>query len=105
MTNWGTDRIVGTGLIIALLISIIASIWTGNGNELQTSIASGLLGYLGRTTMGGGDRPQSQTSQTLGRISETASQAQTVVDAVENIRDILKSETKSETKSEIKSEK
>lgn len=105
MSNLGTDRIVGTGLIIALLISIIASIWTGNGNELQTSIASGLLGYLGRTTMGNSDRPQSQTSQTFGRISDTAAQAQNVVDALETISHIVKSETKSNEKTEEKSEK
>ena len=41
-----TDMIVGTGLIAALL----AAIFFGS-QELQTSIASGLTGYLGRSTV------------------------------------------------------
>ena len=94
MSVWSTDRIVGTGLILALLISIIASIWTGNGNELQTSIASGLLGYLGRTTMANNDKPQSQVGETLGRISNTAAQAQNIVNAIETIGDTVKNNDK-----------
>lgn len=39
-----TDMIVGSGLVIALL----ASIFTGGSVELQTTIGSGLIGYLGR---------------------------------------------------------
>lgn len=39
-----TDMIIGVGLVIALL----ASIFTGDSSELQTTIGSGLIGYLGR---------------------------------------------------------
>lgn len=42
-----TDMIVGTGLIIALLLSINM----GGSWELQTSLASGLTGYLGRSAV------------------------------------------------------
>lgn len=42
-----TDMIVGTGLIIALLLSISM----GGSWELQTSLASGLTGYLGRSAV------------------------------------------------------
>ena len=42
-----TDMIVGTGLIIALLLSI----GMGGSWELQTSLASGLTGYLGRSAV------------------------------------------------------
>lgn len=42
-----TDMIVGTGLIIALLLSI----GMGGNWELQTSLASGLTGYLGRSAV------------------------------------------------------
>ena len=43
-----TDFVVGAGLIAVLLISVI----TGNGTtELQTNIAAGLVGYLGRSAM------------------------------------------------------
>ena len=47
-----TDVIVGAGLVTALILSIFA----GGSTELQTTLASGLVGYLGRTAMEhGGD--------------------------------------------------
>ena len=48
MNDWSTDKIVGSGLVIALIVSIIAGVWTGNGIELQTTLGSGLIGYMGR---------------------------------------------------------
>lgn len=45
--NISTDMIVGAGLVIALLLSI----GMGGSWELQTSLASGLTGYLGRSTV------------------------------------------------------
>lgn len=49
MKNWSADKIAVCGLVIALIISILAGIYTaGNGVELQTTIASGLVGYIGR---------------------------------------------------------
>lgn len=45
--NISTDMIVGTGLVIALLLSI----GMGGSWELQTSLASGLTGYLGRSAV------------------------------------------------------
>lgn len=44
-----TDMIVGTGLVIALLAAIIF----GGSAELQTTLGSGLIGYLGRTAIEG----------------------------------------------------
>lgn len=48
-----TDLIVGTGLIATLL----ATIFCGGSAEMQNTIASGLIGYLGRAAIahGGGD--------------------------------------------------
>ncbi len=48
-----TDMIVGTGLVVALL----AAIFCGGSTELQTTLGSGLIGYLGRTAIdhGGGE--------------------------------------------------
>lgn len=49
-----TDMIVGTGLVVALL----AAIFCGGSTELQTTLGSGLIGYLGRTAIeqhGGSD--------------------------------------------------
>lgn len=48
MKDWSSDKIAIIGLVSALILSIIAGIWTGNGVELQTTIASGLVGYIGR---------------------------------------------------------
>lgn len=48
MTRWSADKIAVFGLIVALITSIVVGIWTGNGVELQTTIASGLVGYIGR---------------------------------------------------------
>lgn len=44
-----TDMIVGTGLVAALL----AAIFLGGSTEMQNTIASGLIGYLGRTAIEG----------------------------------------------------
>ena len=46
-----TDLIVGTGLVLALLVSIFC----GGSAELQTTLGSGLIGYLGRTAMEHGE--------------------------------------------------
>ena len=47
-----TDLVVGTGLVIALLVAIVCD----SSSELQTTLGSGLIGYLGRTAIdhGGG---------------------------------------------------
>ena len=47
MKNLSTDKIAVIGLVAALLLSIVAGVYTGNGVELQTNIASGLVGYIG----------------------------------------------------------
>lgn len=42
-----TDIIVGAGLVTALILSIFA----GGSTELQTTLASGLVGFLGRSAL------------------------------------------------------
>ena len=43
--RWITvDKIVGAGLVLALILSL----FTGGSRELQTSIASGLIGWMSR---------------------------------------------------------
>lgn len=42
-----TDTIVGAGLVTALILSIFA----GGSTELQTTLASGLVGFLGRSAL------------------------------------------------------
>lgn len=49
MNKYGitVDAIIGVGLVIALLVAIF-----NNGSvELETNIASGLIGYLGKTAI------------------------------------------------------
>ena len=48
MSKWNADKIAVFGLVAALIISIVAGIFTGNGVEVQTTIASGLVGYIGK---------------------------------------------------------
>ena len=48
MKNLSPDKIAVIGLVAALILSILAGIVTGSGVELQTTIASGLVGYIGR---------------------------------------------------------
>lgn len=48
MKSFSTDKIAVIGLVLALIISILVGVYTGNGVELQTTIASGLVGYIGR---------------------------------------------------------
>lgn len=38
------DKIVGAGLVLALILSL----FTGSSAELQTTIASGLVGWMSR---------------------------------------------------------
>lgn len=52
MNNLSTDKIVGVGLVIALIISILVSAVTGiDGEKLQTTLASGLVGFIGRASI------------------------------------------------------
>lgn len=45
LLRWMTvDKIVGAGLVLALILSL----FTGGSSELQNSIASGLLGWMSR---------------------------------------------------------
>lgn len=48
MKNLNPDKIAVLGLVSALILSILVGVWTGTGVELQTTIASGLVGYIGR---------------------------------------------------------
>ena len=48
MKNLSVDKIAIIGLAIALNLSIIVGVYTGNGGELQMSIVSLFVGYIGR---------------------------------------------------------
>ncbi|MBQ7477856.1 MAG: hypothetical protein IJT01_03010 [Selenomonadaceae bacterium] len=89
MKDVSLDKIVGIGLTITLLVSVVGGMLTGStGHEMQASIAGGLLGFLRGVTL---DRSQPQSpGETLGKIAATAAEAQKAVQAAENIKDIVK---------------
>ncbi len=49
MHKFTSDKIAVIGLVVALILSIVVGIFTGNGVELQMNIASALGGYMGRS--------------------------------------------------------
>ena len=102
MRDWSTDKIIAIGLMGAFVITVIAmdisAVIRGDMElgAIAKELAIGLFSYMGRglTTQQQAQQtsqpPQSQVSQTLGKVSETASQAQTIVNAAEAIHDVLK---------------
>ena len=57
LENWHTDKIIGAGLIVALLFLVIGNIcitlYTGKipTSDLPMNIVTGLVGYMGRTLL------------------------------------------------------
>lgn len=57
MNRWNTDKIIGAGLIVALLLKITGDIAVAiiNGNsppsDLPMNIVTGLAGYMGRSLL------------------------------------------------------
>lgn len=89
MKDMSLDKIVGYGLVATLIISVVGGLFTGQGgHELQSAIAGGLLGFLRGVSME--KTQQSKTAETLGKVAQTATQAQTAVNAVESISNIFK---------------
>jgi hypothetical protein len=98
MQNWSVDKIIAVGLMGAFVITVIAmdisAVIRGDMElgAIAKELSIGLFAYLGRglTSQQSAQPQQSQVSQTLGKVSETASQAQTIVNAAEAIGDVLK---------------
>lgn len=57
LKNWDTDKIIGAGLILALLFLILGNItitlYTGKfpTTDLPMNIVTGLAGYMGRSLL------------------------------------------------------
>ena len=57
MEHWNTDKIIGAGLILALILLVIGNmiigLFTGNypPTDLPSNIASGLAGFMGRNLL------------------------------------------------------
>lgn len=100
MKDWSTDKIIAIGLMTAFVITVlsmdISAVIRGDMDlaSIAKELSIGLFAYLGRglTSSQQTSQPQqqSQVSQTLGKVSETASNAQQIVNAAEAIHDVLK---------------
>ena len=100
MKDWSTDKIIAIGLMTAFVITVLAmdisAVIRGDMDlgAIAKELSIGLFAYLGRGLTSSSQQTsqpqQSQVSQTLGKVSETASQAQTIVNAAEAIHDALK---------------
>lgn len=99
MKNWDTNKIISFGLVLMGIIAVsgwLAISWktgTSTGTEIPIGIISGLVGVLtGKGLAEKQSQPaqQSQAAQTLGQVSEVAHQGQTIVNAIDNIKDALK---------------
>lgn len=63
-----TDMIVGFGLVIALILSIVL----GSGSEIQTTLGAGLVGYIGRVGVANETiHKQSLTEEFTKKVSDT----------------------------------
>ena len=57
MSDWNTDKIIGAGLILALILLVIGNVTLGllTGNypptDLPMNIVTGLAGYMGRSLL------------------------------------------------------
>lgn len=95
-----TNKIIASGLVVMGIISVggwlAISLKTGTstGTEIPIGIISGLVGVL--TGKGLAEKPQNQpqAAQTLGKVSEVASQGQAVLNAVDAISTAVKEQKK-----------
>ena len=94
--NWDTNRIISLGLVLMGIIAVAGwlaiSLKTGTstGTEIPIGIISGLVGVLTGKGMAEAKLNQSQTAQTLGKVSEVAAQGQTIANALDAMQDALK---------------
>lgn len=96
--NWSTDKIIAVGLMGAFVITVIAmdisAVIRGDMDiaAIAKELAIGLFSYMSRGLTTHPEQPaqQSQTSQTLGKVSEVASQGQAVLNAVDAISTAFK---------------
>ena len=77
MKNWNTDKIIGAGLILALLIKIVGDIFITvvNGNmppsDLPMNIVACLGGFMGRSLLEKSNIVNEKKQQ-LGGTDETS---------------------------------
>ena len=95
---WDTNKIIAVGLVVMGVIAV--TVWgiisyqtgTSTGTEIPIGIISGLAGVLTSKKLAEYEMQskQNKTAETLGKVAETATQAQTAINAVETIGNVLK---------------
>lgn len=99
MKDWSTDKIIAVGLMGAFVITVVAmdvsAVWRGDMYiaAIAKELAIGLFSYMSRgltTSNTTAPAQQSQTAQALGKVAETASQGQQIVNAIDTIKDTFK---------------
>jgi membrane protein implicated in regulation of membrane protease activity len=100
MKDWNADKILAVGMVVAFLAIVLGVdvVAVRNGDmtiaSLGKEIAIGLFGYMGRgavqSVTSKPQEQQSQTAQTLGKVSEVASNGQQIVNAIDNLKDTFK---------------
>ena len=97
MKDWGVDKIIAVGMMGALILTIIGAdfVAVAQGSmeiaSLGKEIIIGLFGYMGRGAVQAlQNQPQIKVSESLEKVAATATEAKKAVEAVENIKDIVK---------------
>ena len=100
MKDWNADKILAVGMVVAFLAIVlgvdVVAVRSGDMTiaSLGKEIAIGLFGYMGRgavqSVTSKPQEQQSQTAQTLGKVSEVAAQGQTIANAIDAMQDALK---------------
>ena len=94
---WDTNKIIASGLVVMGIIAV--SGWlaisyetgTSTGTEIPIGIISGLTGVLTGKKMAEYEAgQQSKAAESLGKVAQTAGEAQKIVQGVEAIKDVVK---------------
>ena len=97
MKDWSAEKIIAVGITGSLVLTVIGSdtVAIMNGSMeitgLCKEIAIGLFGYMGRGAVQSMQQQiQSKTGEALEKVAKTATETKKAVEAVENIKDIVK---------------
>ena len=95
-----TNIIISIGLVVMGIIAVSGWLlisWktgTSTGTEIPIGIISGLTGVLTGKKLAEYENNQSKPAEVLGQVSQTAGQAQNIVNAIDALSHIGKKETK-----------
>lgn len=95
--TWDTNKVIAVGLVAMGIIAVtgwlVISYKTGTstGTEIPIGIISGLTGVLtGKKLAEYEMGQQSKTAETLGKVAETAGEAQKIVNAIDKVQEAIR---------------